>query len=258
VAEIDGNFLIQTARSADQWRGSYVTADSGGLIKVGGNLTVDNGTASAATGWNLANGSTFTFDGVANQTVALRNQKGDGLSFFDVHVANTGSPGSNKVILDDNMVIRGSFYIDSGVWSPNVMKYLVFKGLTGDNADLAQSISAYNGASTDLKYVYIKGGSVSAVKLLNDLTIATGDNVLSQGDLKMDLNCLLFLNDHTLTAEGQTITPTSGSQLWNGRSATQWGGGWIVGNPIPEPETLLLVGTGILGLLGYLRRRRMT
>jgi len=27
--------------------------------------------------------------------------------------------------------------------------------------------------------------------------------------------------------------------------------------PIPEPETLLLVGTGILGVLGYIRRRRI-
>jgi len=28
-------------------------------------------------------------------------------------------------------------------------------------------------------------------------------------------------------------------------------------DPIPEPGTLLLIGTGVLGFMGYLRRRRM-
>jgi hypothetical protein len=31
----------------------------------------------------------------------------------------------------------------------------------------------------------------------------------------------------------------------------------VPGGEIPEPGTLLLLGTGVLGVLGYMRRRRM-
>jgi hypothetical protein len=50
------------------------------------------------------------------------------------------------------------------------------------------------------------------------------------------------------------VTPIAGT--------VQYSNGWIYQNwsdvaPVPEPGTILLIGTGALGLLGRLRRRRM-
>jgi len=222
---------------------SYLTA-AGGTIKVAGNFTVENSTDSVLNGWDLGT-STFIFNGTAasTQTISLQNQKGTGLSFFDVKVQRGAS---GKLFLDDNMVIRGSFRVESGVFesdnNPAAPSWLIFKN--GDNSETgAKQIYDVTSLANIGNVLIAQGSPGSGVKLLADLTM---DN------LDMQQYCTLYLNDHRLVIKDD-------ADLYSENiSQMAWKQGTIFGTQvIPEPHTLLLVGTGVLGVLGYIRRRRM-
>ena len=80
----------------------------------------------------------------------------------------------------------------------------------------------------------------AVVILMSDITIDPNDN------LAMQAGSTLYLNGFTLSAEGQAY---SGIGQWPMDSGT------IIGE-IPEPATVLMLGTGIIGTLGYIHRRR--
>jgi hypothetical protein len=68
----------------------------------------------------------------------------------------------------------------------------------------------------------------------------------------------------TLTGSYGTINYNNAAG-WTGLSVVETGnqilfnGTYTAGSPpVPEPATLLLVGTGVLGVFGYIRRRRMS
>ena len=81
------------------------------------------------------------------------------------------------------------------------------------------------------------------VTMLSHITIEMGDNLI------MESGSILYLNEFTLTAEGEILVSAEIGEM-------AWDDGTIIGT-IPEPGTMLLVGTAVLGVLGYLRRRRM-
>ncbi len=209
--------------------------------KFGGNVRFDR--TILATG-PRAGLPRFNFDNTnVSQTTVLIDGGGDQrlgfsslLALGNVAVKKTGG----SITLLDDLLLKGNFTIDPANSMPGGYddngSYLIFKGGI-DCETLAQQIDALG---ADLQKVHIMAGSSTFVKLMSNLVVS--DN------LDIDAGCKLFLNSFTLTAEGQTIT-----------TGQPWDQGEIVaGAPIPEPATLLLLGTGALGVLGWVRRRRMT
>jgi sulfite reductase alpha subunit-like flavoprotein len=56
----------------------------------------------------------------------------------------------------------------------------------------------------------------------------------------------------------RSVTISSTSQIFQDISQIRVGGVTTSNNPIPEPATMLLLGTGLAGIAGVVRRRRAT
>ena len=218
--------------------GSYVTATTA-TFRLGRNFTVDCGTLSAV-GWNMG-ASTFICDG--NGLSLAQTITSKGLPFYDFRINNPGG----SVTLADRLTLNGDLDVECGTFATGG-NYIIFKG--GIECEtLAQEIDVDTGVA--LSRVYIQAGSSTFVKLMNNLIVS--DN------LDIDTGCKLFLNGFTLDLTGSDAALFLGENTLSG--AGTWtlkeGGEIIGGAAIPEPATLLLIGTGALGVLGYIRRRRM-
>ncbi|KPL01453.1 MAG: hypothetical protein AMK75_04860 [Planctomycetes bacterium SM23_65] len=154
-----------------------------------------------------------------------------GIKFNNFIVNNPGGQVRLVSGAAGDLVLTGDLKILAGTFNQN-NRLVTFNGPGHDWQD-----------GVGMEFDNILLAQNAEVTMLSDITIQFGDNLL------MASGSALYLNGFTLHAEGQDLVSSEIGQM-------AWDDGTIIGT-IPEPGTMLLIGTGILGLLGYIRRRRM-
>ena len=155
-----------------------------------------------------------------------------GLKFNNFIVDNPGGQVRLRSGAAGDLVLTGDLKVLAGTFNQN-NRSVTFNGPLHEFSD-ATSMDFDN------------------IILLDDAVVQLGSaiNIGAPDNLVMGLNSRLYLNGFALTADG--LDYVDGAQAsWPNDDGT------IISGPIPEPGTMLLIGTGILGLLGYIRRRRM-
>lgn len=206
------------------------SADFGNVtMRVGGDwLVVRSPTRSTSEyvyqNWNPGT-STIIFDG--NGTTNTQTVYTDEMPFNNVTV---NTQGTVQLSNDDrdNWFVRGNLVIECGTFDQN------------------GRLITFNGPAHLLKDSV--GGGFDCISLLAGAIVNLGSNI-TMDNIDMGAGSDLYLNGFTLMTDGMT---------YDGMLAQTWqkDGGTIYGMAeIPEPATLLLMGTGALGALGYMRRR---
>jgi hypothetical protein len=177
---------------------------------------------------------------------------------------NTGATVSLGANVLDDLTLSGSLEIDNGTFNAAGRRiYILAQGQGiktvngkflaattgteidfmggGDNQTSANYLQLLPGDDLSKATVHVATGSPTVLQLLSDVT-ANG--------LRIDNGCAIVLNNHTLTIAGTNI-PAGAYDMGNVYNT------WADLAPVPEPGTMLLIGTATAGLLGWMRRRRM-
>ena len=203
--------------------GGYIIGDTA-TFNIGGDYTVTLITDSKAK--HDMGTSTVVFDGagVGNAQVIASKY----YPFYNVTINNPGGAVSLGGSADDNLLIHGDLQI-----------------LAAASFNTNGRVVTFNGPGHLLNDQV--GVTFDNVELLADAVVDLGSDITIT-KLMMGAGSEMYLLGHTLYADGQTY---SGEGTWSNDDGT------IYGDVIPEPATMLLLGTGALGVLGYIRRRRM-
>ena len=121
--------------------------------------------------------------------------------------------------------------------------------------DGTNTFSLFGPSSGNNSVVYSQGADVSAsaTQLLFNFSGTDNGLFLFQAGLFSGMHYYCAATQLGACYAGETVVPTSVFTLYQNASRS---GDVVIGSAVPEPGTLLLVGSGLLGAVGTLRRKR--
>ena len=218
--------------SGDVLVAGYHAFEVDGVWTGAGNLAIWKGSLEGTGSIGMAAGKAITVSGTTYGMGTASIAPG---TKGTIGTLTTGTTANNVVFNSNATAGRGSFNVDLAGDTEGLSDLLAIHGaMTVTNADLylalidngdlngVYTLATYTSRTGTFSNVYFKDSPMGSYVLVSDPTAAGGVDGTHQ----------LIYGATSLTLDGPALM-------------------------VPEPGTLLLLGTGLLGALGYARRRRM-